>query len=55
MPYMEANCHLFLYLAEEADARRVLRKSLLMLASSFLVGTFFNSSRFSFASKAVLL
>ena len=50
MLLMEANHYFFLGLAAEADARKDLRKSRLMLASSFLVGTRFNSSRFSFAS-----
>jgi hypothetical protein len=54
MSYMEANCHPFLVLAVEADARKVLRKSFLMLANSFLVGTFFNSSRLCFASTGLL-
>ncbi len=47
---MEANSYLFLGLAAEADACITFRKSRLMLASSFLVGTRFNSSRFVFAS-----
>ena len=47
---MEANYYLFLGLAAEAGARKVPRKSRLMLASNFLVGTFFSSSRFCFAS-----
>jgi hypothetical protein len=47
---MDANCYFFLGLAAEADACSVLRKSRLMLASSFLVGTRFNSSRLCFAS-----
>ena len=52
---MEANGHPFLGLAErEADAI-AFRKSLLMLASNFLVGTRFNSSRFCFASNGGLL
>ena len=51
---MEANGHPFLGLAErEADAI-AFRKSLLMLASNFLVGTRFNSSRFCFASNGEL-
>ncbi len=50
MPHMEATSYRFLGLAEEADARSDRRKSLLMLASSFLVGILFKSSRFSFAS-----
>jgi hypothetical protein len=47
---MEANSYLFLGLAAEADARNERRKSTFMLASNFLVGTRFNSSRFVFAS-----
>jgi len=47
---MEANSYPFLGLEAEREACIVLRKSLLMLASNFLVGTRFNSSRFSFAS-----
>lgn len=50
MFHMEANCHPFFGLERTADAHNAPRKSLLMLASSFLVGTFFNSSRFCFAS-----
>ena len=50
MLFMEANSYGFLGLAAEADARIPFRKSRLMLASSFLVGIRFNSSRFSFAS-----
>jgi len=50
MFYMEANCHPFLGLAVEREACITFRKSLLMLANNFLVGTFFNSSRFCFAS-----
>jgi hypothetical protein len=46
---MEATGHLFLGLAAEADACNDFRKSRLMLASSFLVGIRFNSSRFSFS------
>jgi hypothetical protein len=52
---MEANCHPFFGLAAEADACNVLRKSRLMLASNFLVGTRFNSCRFCFASMEVSL
>ncbi len=52
---MEATGHLFLGLAAEADARNEFRKSRLMLASNFLVGTRFNSSRFCFASMEVSL
>jgi hypothetical protein len=47
--------YFFLGLAAEAEARNDLRKSRLMLASSFLVGTFFNSSRLCFASNGELL
>jgi hypothetical protein len=50
MIYMEANCHPFLGLDGELEARFACRKSLFMLASNFLVGTFFNSSRFCLAS-----
>ena len=52
---MEANCYLFLGLRAEAEARKAPRKSRLMLASNFLVGTFFNSPRFCFASMEVSL
>lgn len=48
--YMEANGHPFLGLAAEREACITFRKSFLMLASNFLVGTLFNSSRFCFAS-----
>ena len=47
---MEANSYFELALGAERVACMVLRKSRLMLASNFLVGTRFNSSRFSFAS-----
>lgn len=47
---MEATGHPFLDLAAEREACITFRKSRLMLASNFLVGTRFNSSRFSFAS-----
>jgi hypothetical protein len=47
---MEAIHHFFFGLTAEADGRNDRRKSRLMLASSFLVGTFLSSSRFSFAS-----
>ncbi|MGB6473411.1 MAG: hypothetical protein WBF04_04945 [Candidatus Sulfotelmatobacter sp.] len=43
---MEAIGHPFLGLEAEREACITFRKSLLILASSFLVGTFFNSSRF---------
>ncbi len=48
--FMKANRHPFFGLEVERDARKAPRKSLLMLANSFLVGTFFNSSRFCFSS-----
>jgi hypothetical protein len=47
---MEANGYGFLDLAAERDPRKAPRKSFLILASNFLVGTFFNASRFCFAS-----
>ena len=47
---MEANLQSFLVFAVERVACIAFRKSRLMLANSFLVGTRFNSSRFSFAS-----
>jgi hypothetical protein len=47
---MEANGYRFLGLPGLAEALNCLRKSFFMLASNFLVGTRFNSSRFSFAS-----
>jgi hypothetical protein len=47
---MEAICHPFFALEALREACITFRKSLLMLASSFRVGTFFNSSRFCFAS-----
>jgi hypothetical protein len=47
---MEANSHPFLGLEAAREAAIAFRKSLLMLASNFLVGTFFNASRFCFAS-----
>ena len=50
MPLMEANSHRFLGLAAEREACICFRKSRLMLASNFRIGTRFNSSRFSFAS-----
>lgn len=52
---MEANCCYLLGLAADLVACIAFRKSLLMLASSFLVGTRFNSLRFSFASNGELL
>jgi hypothetical protein len=50
MLLMEATGHPFFGLAAERDALTAFRKSRLMLASNFLVGTRFNSSRFSLAS-----
>jgi hypothetical protein len=50
MSFMDIKCHPFLVLAADADGRNAFRKSRLMLASNFLVGTRFNSSRFAFAS-----
>jgi len=55
MLHMEANGYCFLGLAADADACNDFRKSRLMLASSFLVGTFFSASRFCFASMEVSL
>jgi hypothetical protein len=52
---MEANCYFFLGLTAEAEARKAPLKSRLMLANNFLVGTFFNSLRFCFASMEVCL
>ena len=50
MPHMEAKCYFDLGLAADLTACICFRKSFLMLASNFLVGTRFSSSRFSFAS-----
>jgi len=47
---MEANSYPFLGLSGGADAFNCFRKSRLMLASNFLVGTRFSSDLFSFAS-----
>jgi hypothetical protein len=55
MLHMEANCHPFFGLAATREACIAFRKSLLMLATNFLVGTLFSASRFSFASKGELL
>jgi hypothetical protein len=55
MSYMEANCHPFFGLEAEREACIAFRKSLLTLANSFLVGTFFNSSRCCLASIGVSL
>lgn len=52
---MEANRHPFFGLADEAVARIAFLKSFLMLASNFLVGTFFSASRFSVAFNGELL
>src|SRR5216684_919095 len=54
MRRMEANGYFLLGLAALADACNALRKSRLMLASNFLVGTRFNASRFCFASNGEL-
>jgi hypothetical protein len=51
---MEAICHPFFGL-EDREACIAFRKSLLMLANSFRVGTFFSSSRFCFGFKGKLL
>jgi hypothetical protein len=45
-----AQAHFFAGLSVERDACTAFLKSRLILASSFLVGTRFNSSRFVFAS-----
>jgi len=50
MLLMEATTYGFLGLAEDADGLSAFRKSRLMLASNFLVGTRFNSSRLALAS-----
>ena len=50
MLLMEANSYLDLGLEAVRVACITFRKSRLMLASNFLVGTLFSSSRFSFAS-----
>jgi hypothetical protein len=55
MLHMEATAYRFLDLAADAVGLNAFRKSRLMLASNFLVGTRFNSSRFSFASNGELL
>ena len=55
MLLMEANSYFFLGLAAEAETRNDRRKSIFMLASNFLVGTRFKSSRFVFASTGELL
>jgi hypothetical protein len=47
---MEAKSYFFLGLAAEADACKDFRKSRLMLANSFRVGTRFSSARIFFAS-----
>lgn len=52
---MVANYYLGLRLDDARDAFNAFRKSFLMLASSFLVGTCFKPSRFSFASNGELL
>lgn len=55
MLLMEANSYFDLGLGDERVACITFRKSRLMLANSFLVGTRFSSSRFSFASTGELL
>ena len=55
MLLMEATAYRFLGLAADADGLSAFRKSRLMLASNFLVGTAFNASLFSFASTGELL
>jgi hypothetical protein len=55
MLLMEANGHAFFGLAGDENGLMAFLKSRLMLASNFLVGTRFNSSRFSFASTGELL
>jgi hypothetical protein len=52
---MEARPYDFLGLEAAREACIAFRKSLLMLASNFLVGTCFSASRFSFASNGELL
>ena len=52
---MEANSYLGLGFETDLVACIAFRKSRLMLASNFLVGTRFSSSRFSFASNGELL
>jgi hypothetical protein len=55
MLHVEAMAYRFLGLAADADGLSAFRKSRLMLASNFLVGTAFSASRFSFASNGELL
>jgi len=55
MLHMEATGYRFLRLAADAPVFNCFRKFRLMLATNFLVGTFLNSSRFSFASNGELL
>lgn len=50
MLLMEAKCYFGLGLDTALEACTAFRKSLFMLASNFLVGTLFNSSRFCFPS-----
>jgi len=54
MLHMEAIAYVFLGLEALRVACICFRKSFLMLASNFLVGTLFSSSRFSLASTRVL-
>ncbi len=55
MMVMDANCYFGVDLREDEVALTAFRKSRLMLASNFLVGTLFSSSRFCFASNGELL
>jgi hypothetical protein len=52
---MQAKFYRDFGLAADAVGFSCLRKSLLMLANNFRVGTLFNSSRFCFASNGELL
>jgi hypothetical protein len=49
MLFMVVNHHFLLGLAAEAEALNCRRKSFLMAATNFRVGTRFNCSRFSFS------
>lgn len=55
MLHMEANCYFGFGLDVALAACICFRKSFLMLASNFLVGTLLSSSRFCFASNGALL
>lgn len=50
---MDSNYQAFLGLAAEADALIACRKSLLMDASNFLVGTFFSISFLPFSMRGL--